>query len=393
MLAEWAVSLRHVAGYAGEAMVLSYGLPGPMRAALAKWGVRTVDCLDRGCIVCSRYLDAIPLLAREYQAHLAAHFDADVWFQAPIDGLFGLAAERPPGGCVFAPDVGWFTQPPHGGTAYAAAYERKVRAIRALFGGTIQGGMSCGTGRALSDRYGQFRAMLESGSLETEYGADQFSFNWLFDPEADSAAAHLWNCIGADAVLEDGVWFSKRNGGRTRAIGVHVVGMCRNEPERLFRNLHEELLARELGAVGLSGGNAVVMPSWGPSSNGDAWAAIASVIVACRRHPGSPVAVGIPAPRAAFSDVGCTAAVPLSHGHDHYWDRLGLPRRPHIAHPHKLYLSARAVEVLSRTPLDAAWELCERFERSWFDFMLTMLCASRGLSWGPIWPGAPLPRA
>ena len=91
----------------------------------------------------TRFLDAIPHLLGRYQPCLAAHFDADIWFQQPIDDLF-LLAERWPHGCVFAPDVSWFTQPFQGSRERSASYAEKIRSIRERFGGTIQGGLSCG---------------------------------------------------------------------------------------------------------------------------------------------------------------------------------------------------------------------------------------------------------
>jgi hypothetical protein len=384
MLMEWAVSLRRVARYAGDVLVLDYGLSPAVVRALEGWGIRTIRCIDKGCIVCTRYIDAIPALRGEYRAHVAAHFDCDIWFQAPIDGILALA-RRQSAGCVFSPDVGWYTQCHHGSASSAADYFRKIAFLRERYGGTIQGGLSCGLASNLARRYEQFAQMISGGTLPLEYGADQFAFNWLFDPELDSADAHLWNCVQADAVFEDGVWYSNKGGRREIAIGVHVVGMCRGEEARLLRNRQRELFERELAAAGLGEQECVVLPSWGPSGGGETWAALASVIIACRQHRGSAIAVGIPAPRAAFADVGCTSMVPLHHGHVHYWDDLGLPRKPHIQHPEKLYLSAHAVEVLAQTPLDAAWDLCRKFERNWFDFMLTMLCATKELSWGPMW--------
>ena len=384
MLVEWAVSLRRLAGYTGEALVLDYGLAAPTVTALDAWGIRTIKCIDRGCIVCTRYIDAAQILRAEYASHVAAHFDTDIWFQASIDRLFSIARQQS-SGCVFSPDVGWFTQPLHGGNVDAADYARKIRFVRERYGGTIQGGLSCGFVQNLAQKYEQFAQMISTGMVKLEYGADQFAFNWLFDPEKDCADGHLWNCIGADTVLDEGVWYSTRGDRRNVAIGLHVVGMCRGEQTRLFRNRHRDLFKEELKAAGFGGQNCISLPSWGPTAAGETWAALASVIVTCRKYCGSAIAVGVPVPEAAFADVGCTAMIPLDHGHVHYWDDLGLPRKPHIQHPDKLYLSAKAVEVLARTPLDTAWELCQKFERNWFDFMLTMLCAMRSLSWGPMW--------
>jgi len=383
MLAEWVVSLRTLARFTGEILVLDYGLNDTVVRALDAWSVRTIKCIDRGCIVCTRYIDAAEVLVRDYSSHLAAHFDADIWFQRSLDGLFELA-QRHVEGCVFAPDVKWFTQPFHGIPDNAVAYAAKVQEIRRRFGGTIQGGMSCGPALNLARRYSEFADMIRDGRLKQEYGADQFALNWLFNFEKDSAEGHLWNCIGADTVLDEGVWHSTRTHSKHPAAAIHVVGMLRNETTRLFRNLHTQTLICELAGIGLSSDPALMLNGWGVEADAAPALALAAVIITCRKHRGSAIAVGMPAPRAVFGDIGCTSMVLLSHGNAHYWDRLGLPRRPHIQHPNKLYLSAKAVQVLAEAKLEEIWELCQMFEQNWFDFMLTMLCAQRSLSWGLI---------
>ena len=95
-----------------------------------------------------------------------------------------------------------------------------------------------------------------------EYGADQFAMNWLFNPEIDSAEAHLWNVVGADAFQCDRIWCTRRSGGLERLIGLHVVGMTRGERNRLFRNMHKELFTQELRAAGLAAVPGVCLQRW-----------------------------------------------------------------------------------------------------------------------------------
>jgi hypothetical protein len=385
MLLEWLVSLRHLAAYGGEIVVLDYGLTGRTRRALASFDATVIPCEERDCIVCDRYIDVIPLLLGNYRNHVVMHSDADIWFQSPIDRIFDLAISLSDG-CVFSPDVGWFTQPSHVDEPLTRIYEEKVRLVRERYGGTIQGGFSCAAAMHLARKYQMFQEMITQGLIRREYGSDQFAFNWLFDPEMDCADAHLWNCIGTDAVLDDGVWYSRRNGRRQRINGLHVVGESRGDPTRLFRNNYPALLHSCIQSRDIAPEAAVELPSWGPlEHSNDVWAALCKVIVTCREHQGSAIAVGIPIPKAVFADVGCTSLVPLSHGHIHYWDTLGLPRKPHIRHPERLYFSRKAVDTLAGISLDEAWRICRMFERNWLDFMLTMLCAQNSLSWGPMW--------
>ena len=193
---------------------------------------------------------------------------------------------------------------------FNSEYTRKVQFVRKKqFGGTIQGGMSCGLATNLARRYGQFADLIAQGMIELSYGSDQFAFNWLYDPELDSAAGHLWNCIGADTVFDGGVWYSKRYGKREQVIAMHVVGMLRSDAGRLFRNRYAEIYFTQLASMGLVGEPCVQLPAWPAYNNAEVWSSLASVILTCRKHRGTAIAVGAASPRATFTDIGCTNLV------------------------------------------------------------------------------------
>src|ERR1043165_946275 len=381
MLIEWIISLRKLACYSGEVLVLDYGIGQATATLLSKFDVTLIKCKPAKSIVVARYLDVIPLLKRR-PASIFAHFDADIWFQDRIDEIFEIA--RITDGCLFSADVHWYTQGHIGSSRVGARqYLDKVQRIKSRFNGTIQGGFSCGTGQNLAKRYIAFRALLKSGRLPWNYGSDQFAFNLLFDEENDRADFFDWNGIGADTFKQNGVWWSKRGFPR-KLRAVHVVGMLRGEIERRFYHCHKSLFRQTLMDLGCGVLDSVHFkdtrfPTGVPH-------ALQYLILLCRKHRNSAITFGkIRAPLFCYADIGCISFVRNGyHGREHYWDKLKLARRDHIAEPQHLYLSQRAVDVFARIPSNYPFKLCRKFEDLFVDLMLTMMATEHGLSIGPI---------
>jgi len=381
MLVEWIVSLRRLARYSGEVMVLDYGLSKSSIGLLSRFDAKTVPCKSGNAVVVSRYVDAIPILADRPNC-VFAHFDSDIWFQDSIDEIFDVARITP--GCLFSADVGWYTQPFLGlNSSIQPAYREKIQRIKTKYGGTIQGGFSCGTGANLATRYAQLRKLLKAKEVKWEYGSDQYAFNLLFDEKNDRADLFEWNGIGSDTFKQNGVWWSKRSFPR-KLRAIHVVGMLRGELERRFHYCHKKLFHQALIEAGHveKKSRHVDQPAF-PRSVPNA---LRFILKLCRRHRGSAVTFGkVKAPVFCIADIGCTDFVFNGcHGREEYWDRLKLSRRDHIAEPQHLYFSRRAVETLSKVSLHYPAALCRKFDDNFIDFMLTMMAVEHGLSIGPI---------
>jgi len=381
LLVEWIVSLRKLAQYSGEVMVMDYGLGEPILELLQAFDVRIIKCKARRAIVVDRYVDFIPELERRPD-HVFAHFDADIWFQDGIDEIFEIAAIAQ--GCLFSADVSWYKQPYIGKSwSELGKYYKKIDRIIAKYGGTIQGGFSCGTGAILGRRFKQFREMLRRGRIPWRYGSDQYAFNALFDEDHDRAEFFEWNGIGSDTFKSNGIWWSKRSFTR-KLRAIHVVGMLREETERRFRHCHRELFLNTLAETGLNSESSVHFDNFVYDTNVPN--ALRELIRMCRQHRGSAITLGkIRPPVICLSHIGCTGFVPNGiHGREHYWDRLKLARRDHIADPHNLYLSRLAVQTIAKIPTSYPLLLCRKFEDNFVDFMLTMMAAEHGLTIGHV---------
>src|SRR5579864_4713150 len=95
-LIEWITSLRTLGRYAGDVLVLDYGLGEPVKHILARFDARTHACSIDGPIVTGRFVDVVPLLEGPFSDRVVAHFDADIWFQDEIASLLAMG-ERCPG--------------------------------------------------------------------------------------------------------------------------------------------------------------------------------------------------------------------------------------------------------------------------------------------------------
>jgi hypothetical protein len=293
---------------------------------------------------------------------------------------------------VCAPDVTWYREPYRGqDPGRRAAYEAKIAALVERHRGTVQGGMQCGRAPALARRYRGIEDLLATGFVKDEYGADQFALNHLFEPAVDSLDGYLFDCIGSDTTFSGGTWwshkFKDRSGGPVKAKAIHVVGVTRGDRNRLFRQAHAATMEGALAGVGVRRFSpATRRDRWENHEASTVWGRLVGAIRTCRLARGGALAIGPAAPAYVFDDVGCVRLVPMHHGHDHYWDLVGLSRQRHIAEPHALYLSARAVEVVAALSYDEADDLCGRFEAHFFDLLLSILCARAGLTFGPVLP-------
>jgi hypothetical protein len=185
--------------------------------------------------------------------------------------------------------------------------------------------------------------------------------------------------------LVDGIWYSVKYDARPapRARALHCVGMNRGERDRRFFSIRRRELGRALRDLGVHAVTPdVCLERWEVHDTESVWGRLAGVLRTCRLHRGRVIAIGATEPVYLFDDVGCTRLVPNGHGREHYWDLVDLSRRQHIADPQVLYLSARASEVLADTPLSEIDFVCDRFDDLFFDLMLSILCARRGLGHG-----------
>jgi hypothetical protein len=251
-LAEWVISARKVANYTGDMLVLDYGLERWFVKFLSKYDVKTIK-LDFDhtrfqadylgllfAITTARFIDAFPIIEKDYSEHTIAFFDADIWFQQPIDNIFELAARSE--GVVYSPDVSWCRQGFFSSKEeLRMPYENKIKDIIESYGSTIQGGFHCAKSDVLLSKLGEFRKLVRDGTFER----DQVIVNWLYEFGKDNIDGYLYNCIGTDTYCNDQkLWCLKKT--NEVCVGLHLAGPYHHDPERQLRNNFPSLFQEEL---------------------------------------------------------------------------------------------------------------------------------------------------
>lgn len=388
MLLQWVISLRTLGKYSGKILILDYGLSNKYKNLYIAYDADLIPTIEKGPIVNHRFIDIIPILKQYDSTTAVAHFDADIWFQDDINDLFNKIPKNSQG-CLFSPDVTWYTQNYLGlQSHFSTEYMYKIQQIKNTYEGTIQGGLSAGLNENLLNKYTLFDTLLKNKFMKDEYGADQFFFNWTFDTKIDSASAYLYNCIGSDIVCSDGVWFSKKYNHLNKCIGIHLVGMLRHEPFRYFKYHHTSLLLESCKQKNIpiyTNQNAtnICIPITSIIQNNSVILQLEKIIELCSQYINNSITIGFSSDDMILSTspVGCIDLVPWEHGNMHYWDRLNLPRRQHIAHPHKIFFSSDAVKSIAKIPKIYPSQLCAKFEYHWLDFMLSMMLVEHNISY------------
>lgn len=385
MLIQWVLSLRSLGNYSGDLLVLDYGLNNYHKEICEYYKVELKPMQRNGFIVNQRYLDIIDIIQNYEPECFVAHFDADIWFQKDINLLFELIKNNKDG-CVFSPDASWYSQVFLGSDkSQEPCYNIKRDAIKTKYGGTIQGGFSAGLNKNIIQKYNSFKNLFEKKIVKDEYGTDQFAFNLLFDTEKDTGDAHLLNCIGADIVCNNGTWFSKKYPGALQeCVGIHIIGMLRNDIHRYFKYRHTNFL--KPWNFKNNSTNTIYLEKLPISNHLLVEQQLIDIIEVCQKYYGYSLTIGFKENEILLSskDIGCTGLVPSTHGNIHYWDRINLSRRQHLANPEKLFLSEVAVKTISQIDKNYPKILCDKFENHWLDFMLSMMLAEHNLSYGMV---------
>lgn len=385
MLLEWIISLRYFGRYSGDVVILDYGID-PYFATLleSSFEVTLYRCEKKGPIVNQRFIDSISMF-KDLNPVMAAHFDADIWFQDSVNGVWNLI---PHNGVLYAPDQnGW--REPYIGTSEShkdiEAYNEKTAHIYRKCSGTIQGGFCAGYVKDLISKFLKFKELLDDGKVENKYGADQYAANLLFDFEHDSAAAYRYNVIGGDSIYTFGSWYTKKYGSNEKAIGNHIIGVLRNQSNRLFRNNHPALFAMFLGMAGHRPlPPAVHVSQWKMNETRDVAAQLMGVILTCKEVGENSIVVGMEQPLICFNDIAATGTIDLGHGEEGIWEKFNLVPQPHMANPSKMFLSQKAVKTLSSLSFDSVFEFAKQADTPYFDLALSVLCVKNELTIGAV---------
>lgn len=209
-LCEFIASLRTLGKYDGDIAVVSYGtVDAEFGEIFDKDSVTFYPRTTDVNIETDKFLSAVPILEKY---DLAVLYDADIWFQNDVTGIFRLiednenrilvASERDPYFYQFQKNfINTLVQDPD-------AILPHLDHIAQTYGAQINAGFVAGGSSYLIELFKQYEYTLATGKIASQYGADQLFLNYAFRFESllplmgDRCDMDVYNTIASNAVLE-----------------------------------------------------------------------------------------------------------------------------------------------------------------------------------------------
>ncbi len=230
-IASFVGSLRDVAGFRGHIGVIDYGLNPQQRMILDKLDVTCLPALNNRIQVLDRYLS----IASHFDPSvptLVAHFDADIWFNRPINSLFSnpqlLSGHLGATIDVFSCDYYYTCSSP----AKHKEIDRLLEDVTLAFGQPLQAGMIIAAPHMWILFVEILETLIEEGYVTDSWGADALALNKFASerPESFSLLPISYNAPP--------LWKFKREGTKLSAT----------EPGGL-RKSHQESLQVPIAAI------------------------------------------------------------------------------------------------------------------------------------------------
>jgi hypothetical protein len=226
---EWAISLRYLANYNGDACILDYGLEEKTRNVLKKLDIRLFPCMSRGfdMIGNTRYVDVFDIINMNYFDYNIALFDIDIWFQDSLDSLFKRISKKEDGILFAAEKKDIIDQKINRGPNNSRE-KIKIRSqyikLGKSYGGLINSGFFAGQFRSVLIKLADIKTMFANLYEIPRWGTEQFFVNMLFDFKIDQADGYKWNCVIPDLYIRDGIFYTDKLFEEEKVVGVHCYG-------------------------------------------------------------------------------------------------------------------------------------------------------------------------
>lgn len=193
-LIEFCFSLRKIAKFSGDVIILGYGLglvPGLLEI-LNKLSIEVINCEFRNgntrSVAITRFFDMTFLRNREYDNIL--HLDCDMWFQTNIDEVFNIINSS--NGCVYVCEQNktglFFRGPDH----LLQIFQNKIKNMINKYGGHINIGFMGGKKDIFLNKLDKFINSYSSLEWLTVWGTDQSLAVYYFN-EDDVVINNIWN--------------------------------------------------------------------------------------------------------------------------------------------------------------------------------------------------------
>jgi hypothetical protein len=175
-VASFVGSLRDVAGFRGRIGIIDYGLNAQQRVILDKLEITCLPALKYRIQVLDRYLSIASHFDPSVPA-LVAHFDADIWFNRPINTLFSnpkvLSGRLGAAIDVFSCDYYYTCSPP----AKHKEVDQLLEDVKLAFGQPLQAGMIIAAPHLWILFVEIIETLIEKGYVTSSWGADALALN------------------------------------------------------------------------------------------------------------------------------------------------------------------------------------------------------------------------
>ncbi|MFW9901098.1 MAG: radical SAM/SPASM domain-containing protein [Candidatus Thorarchaeota archaeon] len=249
-LLDFLLSLRTKGSYNGEILVIDYGISQYFKELVSDLNINFVPTQYKyGKLINNvRFLDLREILLEKYNNYTIAMFDADIWFNQKISGLFDKIESIE--GCLFATEhrPAFFTFGRGRGPKDTKTDEKNLEKMTRFvsnFDGHINIGLLAGKYKSIIDKLDNYFYKTSVGyNIETQ-GQDQYLMNLLFDFEKDSVEGKSWNCVLRDVLLLNDNYYMKlykkdhlekaEHERGDEIVGIHCYGIFTNEQQKQYR--------------------------------------------------------------------------------------------------------------------------------------------------------------
>lgn len=231
-LIEFCISLREIAKFQGDVIVLGYGLddvPGLLEL-LNKLSIYVLNCEFRNgnprSVAITRFFDMTFLINYDYDNIL--HLDCDMWFQSNIDDIFNIIDSS--NGCIYVCEKNktglFFRGPDH----LLHEFQNKIKNMVNKYGGHINIGFMGGKKDIFLNKLNCFINSYSSLEWLTVWGTDQSLAVYYFNDD-DIIIDNIWNLTYDIATFKENKFYYNNEEGKI----IHDFSPSRNNSVRMSR--------------------------------------------------------------------------------------------------------------------------------------------------------------
>lgn len=259
---EWAISLRYLANYKEDVLLLDYGLEESTRKILNTLDIKLIKKPSRGHSMVSntRFVDILPIVLHDYYDYNIFLFDIDIWFQDNLDDLIFLIEKEFEDGVLFSAER--IIKPVLENKGPQDRIEKikirsKYQEIQKKYKGIINSGFFAGQYKPVLSKLIDIREYFANLYEMPKWGSDQLFVNLCFDFNKDKANGYKWNCVIPDCYIRNGIFYTDKSGNEEKVVGVHCYGNEGSDPTKMlnyksirenrFHFLYQDLFRRICG--------------------------------------------------------------------------------------------------------------------------------------------------